>query len=168
MKNIQTIQLHEFNLTKKSIQMVLSFLLIFTFFAVTAQAGSYGQLVKNSKVSHEFKSGKFSAPYSYYYIGWKGEPDAIIGIKEGYVLESKLWKPFDPENISVRTLVYRMFKRDSSNFYGAWIKNDREETLGIWYSDRDGAKIKMAGDNQIAYISPKADTPFRFRTRFYN
>ena len=168
MKNIQTKQFTKFNFIKKSIGIILSVFLIFTFFAVTAEAGSYGQLVKGNKVSHEFKTGNFSTPYSYYYIGWKGEPDAIIGIKEGYVLESKLWKPFDPENISVRTLVQRMFRRDSSNFYGAWIKNDREETLGIWYSDRDGAKIKMAGDNQIAYISPKADTPFRFRTRFYN
>jgi len=168
MKTIQKKHFQEINFIKKSIQLVLSFLLIFTFFAVTAEAGSYGQLVKSSSVSHEFKTGKFSAPYSYYYIGWKGEPDAIIGIREGYVLESKLWKPFDPENISVRTLVQRMFKRDSSNFYGAWIKDDKEETLGIWYSDRDGAKIKMAGDNQIAYISPKAGTPFRFRTRFYN
>ncbi len=168
MKNIQNKQSQDINIIKKSIGLVLSFFLISTFFAITAEAGSYGQLVRSNKVSHEFKTGKISTAYSYYYTGWRGEPDAIIGIIEGTVLKSKLWKPFDPEKISIRTLIQQMFRRDSSNFYGAWIKDDRGEVLGIWFSDRDGAKIKMAGDKQIAYISPKTRSQTRFRSRNNN
>ena len=135
---------------------------IFIFSVFTATAGSYGKLAKDTQVDREFKTGTIPATYSYNYYGWKGDPDAIIGIKEGYVINSKLWKPIDTETTSVRTFVQRMFKRDSSMFAGAWIKDSNGEVAGIWFSDKDGGQVKMAGENQIAYITPKTGSILRF------
>ncbi len=157
MKNINIKQFQEFILIKKSIRLILLISIIFTFFPFTAEARwSYGHLVKSYEVENEFKTGTIPTNYSYYFNGWTSEPDAIIGISKDYVLKSKLWKPFNPEELSIQTLRQRMYQRNRNrgSFQGAWLKDHKGEIMGIYFSDNKNATIKMAGDKQIAYITP--------------
>ncbi len=152
---------------KMSIILILMLSFSLTLFVYPAEAKSYGWLVKNNKIERKFKSGKIPRGYSYYFRGWKGEPEAIIGIKHGYTLKSKQWKFFNPKKISVRTLILRMYKRESTHFYGAWIIDHRGRKMGIWFSDSEGAKIKMAGKTKIAYISPMPVKRKRLKRRLF-
>lgn len=115
---------------------------------------NYGSLSTNTKVTRYFKTGFIPEAYTYYYNGWKGEPYAIIGLKPGYDFESKTWKRFDPGQQSVRTLINRMYNRESTRFHGAWILDPEGEQIGIWFSDSRSATIKMSGKNRIAFITP--------------
>ena len=159
MGNITRIkQQKEFTLGKKSIGFVLMILLVFVFLSFTAEAKkrNFGKIVKNFEVEKQFKSGNLPTEYSYYFKGWKGGPEAIIGISHDYVMQSKLWKSFNPEEVPVKDLILNMYKRNSNRgrFFGAWLNDHNGEKMGVYFSDSKDVKIKMVGDKQIDYITP--------------
>ena len=151
-------QQREFTLGKKSIGFVLMILLVFVFLSFTAEARkrNYGKIVKNFEIEKQFKSGNLPTEFSYYFKGWKGEPEAIIGISDDYVMQSKLWKSFSPEETLVKDLIQNMYKRNSKrgSFFAAWLYDHNGEKMGVYFSDSKDVKIKMAGDKQIEYITP--------------
>lgn len=64
---------------------------------------SYGRFTPSRAVEKEFKSFDISTDYNYYYNGRARMPDAIIGIRKNYVMESKFWHPvaLDSEKMAV-------------------------------------------------------------------
>jgi len=129
--------------------------------------GNYGVLRTDPEVNKEFKHSRVFENHRYYYHGWIGEPDAVIGIQTDYTLLSRLWKAVDLERISLQVLKDRMLNRDPTNFDGAVLKDAAGNRMGVWFSDASGATIKMAGDKQIEFIRPlprpieRDDDPFR-------
>jgi ATP-dependent exoDNAse (exonuclease V) alpha subunit len=117
-------------------------------------AGNYGVLRTNPEVERTFKARQALEGHTYYYYGWIGEPDAVIGIHEDYTLESNRWIRVDLEETPVGLLMDRMTRRDPTNFRGAVLKDPDGNRMGVWFSDSPGATIGMAGDKRIAYITP--------------
>ena len=155
----------------KKIEYIFAALLISGCFTLQisgcATSGNYGVLRSNPEVTREFKHSRPFENHRYYYFGWIGEPDAVIGIQNDYTLLSRLWKPVDLDRISLQVLKDRMLNRDPTNFNGAVLKDSAGNRMGVWFSDARGATIKMAGDKQIAFIRPhprpieRDDDPFR-------
>ena len=129
--------------------------------------GNYGVLRTDPEVNKEFKHNRAFENHRYYYYGWIGAPDAVIGIQNDYTLLSNLWKAVDLDRISLQVLKDRMLNRDPTNFDGAILKDGAGNRMGVWFSDASGATIKMAGDKQIEFIRPlprpieRDDDPFR-------
>jgi hypothetical protein len=144
---------------RKAIQfgLVLGFLA----FLVSCSMADYGILRTNSETGLQFKKGRVLADHTYYYYGWKGEPDAIVAIHEDYRIASELWTVFDPADGALDALVARMTARETTRFKGAEIYDRQGNRLGVWWSDAWGATIKMSpqDDKVIAFIRPWPPVP---------
>ena len=139
----------------RSKNMIAILVCLLTFqLAACLSSGNYGVLRSDPEVTREFKHSRAFENHQYYYFGWIGEPDAVIGIQNDYTLLSSLWKKVDLERISLQVLKDRMLNRDPTNFSGAILKDPAGNRMGVWYSDANGASIKMAGDKQIEFIRP--------------
>ncbi|MFH2099236.1 MAG: hypothetical protein ABIJ95_06975 [Pseudomonadota bacterium] len=55
-----------------------------------------GGLERSLEVARMFEGKNLPSGYTYYYSGILNAPDGIMGIKEGWTLETTLWKPVDP------------------------------------------------------------------------
>ena len=116
--------------------------------------GNRGSLMGSPEATDMFKLERPPADHRFYFHGWVGEPDAVIGVHQDYTLESDLWREVDLEQIPLRLLVDRMTRREPTNFRGAVLRDPEGNRMGIWFSDSTGATIKMAGEKRIAFIRP--------------
>jgi hypothetical protein len=141
-------------LTRRSTAVVGSILLTAALLMAGCATG-YGVLRSNPDVTGEFKSGVVLENHTYYYYGWAGQPYAVIGIDNHYTLESKLWTRIDPEQTPVSRFVERMMtERSVTRFHGGQLRDEAGNVMGVWYSDADGAVVKMKGPTVIAYVTP--------------
>lgn len=117
-------------------------------------SGNYGVLRTDPEAEKNFKARRALENHTYYYYGFAGRPEAVIGIRNDYTLESDLWYPVDLEQTPLGVLTDRMMRRDPTNFQGAVLKDPSGNPMGVWFSDSPGATIRMAGEKRIAYIRP--------------
>lgn len=64
-------------------------------------AGNYGKATKSTEVDGIFRSGNLPSEYRYYYNGGRYNPRAVLGIQNGYTLQSSAWTPVDPDSNQV-------------------------------------------------------------------
>ena len=134
---------------------VVTVLLLGTAVTLIGCLENYGRLQSSPEVATEFKKYTVSDDYTYYYFGWAGAPDAVIGIRKGIRIESDLWKPVDFTKVSMQHLVDRVGNSDAVDRNGAYIVDPKGERIGIWFSGTpvSSVTVKMAGPDQIAYIA---------------
>ena len=113
-----------------------------------------GWIIQSPEVTTAFKSDQAYENHTYYYRDWLGEPIAVIGIQQGYTLDSEFWFEVDLNEVSIYTLVTRMQARDPTRFFGATLRDPAGNVMGIWYSDSQGATIQMKSATVIDYITP--------------
>jgi hypothetical protein len=119
-------------------------------------AADYGALRNDPETTRLFKKGEILADHTYFYYGWKGQPDAVVAIRNDYRLASDLWKTFDPADGALDALIARMTTRDMTRFNGAGLYDSDGNRLGAWWSDAPGATVKMSAEEKkvIAFIRP--------------
>ena len=66
---------------------------------------NYGQLKSNKEATQAFESYQILPNHKYYYRGIYNRPLAVVGIKEDYELNSKLWVEIDLKSKDFRTLI---------------------------------------------------------------
>jgi len=136
-------------------------LVVLTILAACA-AGPYGTLQPSTELERTFESYQVLADHTYYYSGAEAAPDAILGIKQGYNLESQLWQPVEMTEDKLRQMVSRMYEADflvRSSPFAAYILNPAGERIGIWYSRVINTTVKLQ-DHQVM-----VNTPDIFRLR---
>ncbi len=105
----------------------------------TATTGPMGEMKEDVKAKKAFEEGKMIPGYTYYYIGGSIiEPDSIIALKKGYMLEEhKTWsKVLDMEDKVIRTWI-QAWKNDGhflSDLHGGVLLDSEGKEVGIWYS----------------------------------
>ena len=150
-KVMQNRQLYKFKSIRKSIGIILLIFSIFTFLDIAAEARwNLGRIVQSQEVVKQFEAGNLSEGYTYYYNGSKSKPEAIIGLSKEYTIKSKYWKSFNSDSDSVESLVKNVNQR---RFFGAWLNDQNDEKIGVYFSKTKNVKIKMAGEKEIAYIT---------------
>jgi hypothetical protein len=134
---------------------VLALVLVWAAVTLSGCLQNYGRLQSSPDVTTDFKKYAVSDDYTYYYFGWAGAPDAIIGIRQGIRIESDRWKPVDFTKVSMQHLVDRVGNRDPVSRNGAYIVDPKGERIGIWFSGTptSSVTVKMAGPDRIAYIA---------------
>ena len=129
---------------------------VIVFMVFSGCASNYGCLQQSRDVTKLFEHFKILDNYRYYYSGTETEPNAIIGIKNEYILVTKLWKDVDFTGKQLKNWIDRMHQTHDFPVspYGSLILDQEGKQVGIWYSVWDRTTVKIEKDNHIVIHTP--------------
>ena len=117
----------------------------------------YGRLMSDKEVTQSFETYQIVPNHKYYYRGTYSRPLAIVGIKENYTLNSKLWVPIDPTSKDFRLLIDRIAMQGMGSTTAPWgfvILDHLGSDVGVWYSAISAAAVEINENGQIVNLSP--------------
>ena len=119
---------------------------------------NYGKLKSNPEVTRAFEAYQKQPDHKYYYRGTASAPFVVVGIKETYELNSKLWVEIDPQSSDFRTLIDRVSLQGSGGTVNPWgfdILDKSGNYVGVWYSASRAAAVEIDETGRIKLLSPK-------------
>ncbi|MFA6412566.1 MAG: hypothetical protein WCW53_07690 [Syntrophales bacterium] len=136
----------------------LTMILLMVFLMAGCLEGRYGNIFPDGQVSKDFDSFKIDPGMNYYYSGPDLYPNALIGLKKQYVLDSDLWKPIKPTPESFRDMIIHM--QDKAREYrefqhGFLMYDDKGQPIGVWYSILKARTFTQMGEgNKVRVYTP--------------
>ena len=130
-------------------------LTLVTISILAACVADRGRLVTSPEIYRKFMSGEIREDYVYYFHGWRGQPDAVLGLKPGIKFESRQWTILENPETEVRPLIER-FGRTSQNRFGYHVLDPEGNRIGVYFSEGGLVTIQMASETEIAWIKPTA------------
>ena len=115
---------------------------------------NYGKLQPSPEITKIFDEDRILSDHSYYYSGLQGLPDAIVGIQSNYSLKSKRWQQVDLTSLLLRKWVDRMTYVHTVTPRGAWILDPDGNRIGVWYSARHQATVRVEQGNRVVIFPP--------------
>lgn len=153
---------------KGATYIILACLLLFLTGCVSTNANrSYGTLSQNRAVELSFKKFQIPEGYNYYYSGRANIPDAIVGIKDGYLMaESKFWHPVDLDEEKMREWwgwienswydpIGRSYERYGSATLGWVITAPAGEQVGVMYAKFSRVTVFFVDENVLSFSVPR-------------
>jgi hypothetical protein len=126
--------------------------------------GNYGRLQRSREVDQIFKTFHVLSDYKYYFTGPAGRPDAIMGIRNEYSLETTQWTQFSPSDDAIKEAVesINFYHHGGMRFYpyGFYILDPNGNRLGIWYSIWDWTTVIIKENMHIEVFPPDRKDPF--------
>lgn len=133
--------------------------------ATTTRNQNLGQgIQENHEVTSKYRALTIDPRYHYYYSGPKNQPNAIMGLDQKLVVQSKFWHQID---LTTEQLDYWVTwgDRQSSNegfssryigkYMGAYILDPEGKVVGDWYSKKDWGIFEFPGNNVIIPHPPR-------------
>lgn len=119
----------------------------------------YGRLAPNEQVGRDLESGNPPAGYQYYYSGPDAMPNAILGIADGYTLDTRVWKPVDltPKQLHEWMQWITRNYGTSLRYRGADVLDSSGKKVGIWYSPAWNTVVQVKGDQVVVHL-PSVDS----------
>jgi hypothetical protein len=119
----------------------------------------YGSLRTSQKTENAYLSFQVDPGMRYYLSGSDLYPNAIIGIRKAWTLESGLWKPVDLDPKILKELIFNL----KSKWMGAGVMpggyeifDDREEKIGDWFSlPGQNITVWLRGENRVELSTPE-------------
>jgi hypothetical protein len=115
---------------------------------------NYGKLQPSPEITKIFDDDRILSDHSYYYSGLQGVPDAIVGIQSNYSLKSKRWQQVDLTSLLLRKWVDRMAYVHMVTPRGAWVLGPDGNRIGVWYSARHQATVRVEQGNRVVIFPP--------------
>ncbi len=143
------------NKGKLSTAIIICF--IITIILSGCSMSSYGQLKSNKEATQAFESYQILPDHKYYYRGTYSRPIAVVGIKENFELNSKLWVEIDLKSKDFRTLIDKVSLQGSGSTTHPWgftILDHSGRDVGVWYSAIRAAAVEINENGQIVNLSP--------------
>ncbi len=139
-----------------------AFTLITLFFVTLLTLGgcstsNYGQLKSNPDVTRSFQGYQILPGHKYYYRGVYTRPTVIVGIRQNYILNLKLWVAIDPESDDFRILIDRVSLQGMGRTVEPWgftILDKAGNDVGVWYSALRAAAVEIGANGQITMLAP--------------
>lgn len=140
-------------------RIVVMILILFMVFPVAGcSGGRYGNIYPDGQVTKDFDAFKIDPGMNYYYSGPDLFPNALIGLKKQYVLDSDLWKPIKPTPESFRDMILHMQEKaqEYREFqHGFIMSDDKGRPIGIWYSILKARTFTQMGEgNKVRVYTP--------------
>lgn len=135
-------------------------ILLFSMFLSTISGctmSNYGKLESDKEVTRSFEAHQVLPDHKYYFWGTKSRPVVVVGINEGYELNSKMWVPIDPEPEEFRRLIDIVSLQGMGDTVQPWgfrILDQSGREAGIWYSASRAAAVEINESGQIVNLSP--------------
>jgi hypothetical protein len=143
------------NKGKLSTAIIICF--IITIILSGCSMSNYGQLKSNKEATQAFASYQILPDHKYYYRGTYSRPIAVVGIKENFELNSKLWVEIDLKSKDFRTLIDKVSLQGSGSTTHPWgftILDHSGRDVGVWYSAIRAAAVEINENGQIVNLSP--------------
>lgn len=115
---------------------------------------NYGKLESSQEITKIFDNHRIIADHLYYYSGLQGVPDGIVGIHPSYSLKSKMWQQVDFTPLLLKKWVDRMTYVHLVVPRGAWILGPDGNRIGVWYSARHQATVRVEQGNRVVIVPP--------------
>ena len=123
---------------------------------------NYGGIIPDGNVSTAFESYKIDPQLNYYTSGSDLYPNALMGLKKTYTLDSDLWKRIEPTAKEFRDIIQYMQKRAlelGQHQFGFAVLDDKGKQIGVWYSILSArTSVRMKEDGKVVIITPDLDT----------
>ena len=125
----------------------------------------YGTIEPNREITHSIERYQIDPDLNYYISGPASTPNAIMGLKKSYTLDSDLWKKIEMTPAVIKNLVSNMQLRSAG--FGARLKgfvilDDKGRQLGVLYSLHDvDTFVKLKDENTVIINTPPIDTFFK-------
>lgn len=150
------------------------FLCVLSFVIIMGCAGkyfkNYGGIVPNKDVRNVFENYQIDPDFNYYYSGSDVYPNALMGLKKTYTLESDLWKKVEMTPQLFREFVKNMQTKALTlglNQYGFAILDNKGNQIGIWYSLLSVRTVVQMKDNNVVVIhTPDIETYLKFENDY--
>ncbi len=130
---------------------------------------NYGSYIPDTDTTRLFESGKPSPLYKYYYCGPESGPTAILGVKQDYILEERLWQKIDSKSGAYGKILEGMQNRTlrlGQSLRGYVLYGPDKAPLGIWYSVFDAMpKVHLIGEKMIEVTGPPSDLYERYEDK---
>ena len=113
-----------------------------------------GWLRNSPDVGRAFETIHVSSDYRYWYLYLENTPYAILGLNREYRIEDILWTEVEPSSEVFQKVVglVESFPVPGSRTYGAYILDQKEERIGVWYSSMS-AGITIDPDTKVVFIT---------------
>ena len=125
------------------------------FLLCSCTTSNYGKLQSSPEITKIFDDHRLLSDHSYYYSGLQGVPDAIVGIQSNYSLKSKRWQQVDFTSLLLKKWVDRMSYVHMVTPRGAWILGPDGNRIGVWYSARHHATVRVEQGNLVVIVPPE-------------
>jgi len=136
----------------------LAMILFMVFLMAGCLGGRYGNIYPDGQVTNDFDTFKINPGMNYYYSGPDLYPNALIGLKKEYVLDSDLWKPIQPTPASFRDMIIHMQEKAREYRelqHGFIMYDDKGKPIGIWYSILKARTFTQMGEeNKVRVYTP--------------
>jgi len=148
----------------------LRVLIVLTLGAVLILAGCAsfkmrGAFVPDRDVAQSFERFEFRNDMNYYSSGSDSYPDALMGLKKEYTLDSDLWKKVETAE-AFKDMVQGMQKKTDElmlRLHGFQILDNSGQPIGIWYAILSAkASLIMKEDKHVLVFTPDMDTYMRY------
>ena len=125
----------------------------------------YGTIEPNGEITQSIGRYQVDPDLNYYISGSTSTPNAIMGLKKSYALDSDLWKKIEMTPDVIKNLVYNMHLRAagfSVRLQGFFLLDNKGRQLGIFYSLSDvDTFVKMQDEKTVIINTPPIDTFFK-------
>ena len=125
----------------------------------------YGKIEPNYELTRSIGRYQIDPDLNYYISGSTSVPNAIMGLKRSYTLDSDLWKKVEMTTAVIKDLVYSMQMRASGfagRLQGFIILDDKGRQLGVLYSLHDvDTFVKLKDEKTVIINTPPIDTFFK-------
>lgn len=127
-------------------------------FLISCAFSHYGTIAPDEAVTKSFEAYQMAPDMNYYYSGSDVIPNAVVGLKKEYTIEPDFWKPIIQPKV-FRDMIEEMKRRAlrivTDGFFGFTIKDDKGNTIGVWYSLlRAKTYVEMGKDKTVVIKTP--------------
>ncbi|OPY92930.1 MAG: hypothetical protein A4E73_00629 [Syntrophaceae bacterium PtaU1.Bin231] len=124
-----------------------------------------GSFAPDRDVARAFERFEFRDDMNYYSSGSDAYPNALLGLKKEYTLESDLWKKVETA-ATLKDMVQGMQKKTGEmmlGLHGSRILDNKGNPIGIWYAilSAKGSVVMKDGKRVVVY-TPDTDTYLRY------
>ena len=125
-------------------------------FGCATMTQGYGTFVLDQNPPPSIESFRIDPEMNYYFSGPYMRPDAIIGLKKAYKLDSRLWKKV----VVTPELVQKYASTIKSQLSAVTLRSyaildDKGKQIGVWYSSFDvKSYIKMIDERTVDIGTP--------------
>jgi hypothetical protein len=128
-------------------------------FFIGCVGANYGSIIPDAAATKAFETFQIDPDMNYYYSGPEVYPNALIGLKKSYVLDSDLWKPIVAQPKVFKELITAMQTialEHGMLQHGFAINDNKGQTIGVWYSILTARTLVRMGDgNKVEIFTPE-------------
>ena len=120
-------------------------------------SGDGARIEYNKEVLDQFMAATILPGHRYYTTGVPNNPDAILGLKKDYTLQTDRWKERNLDSQQLRQLVGMMndtYGVVQVGVAGCDVFNDKNEKIGVWYAATVRSNVEMVGDMAVTVNPP--------------